>query len=137
MAERRLQLVVLTPHGRVLDEAVSSVRVPTDTGQVGLRPRSEPAALVVEPGLVLVSTAGRPRRFVATVGGLLRCEGTVATLLTPLALAGDDAVKLQADLGEALAAPSTERELRAAIQQLQASILQEIRGVEKPGAARV
>ena len=88
MDEETLRLVVRTPQGGVFDERVTSLRVPTDTGQVGLRPRSEEAALVVEPGLALAASSDG-LRFVATAGGLLRCDGVEAVLLTPLAVVGD------------------------------------------------
>ena len=90
MAEETLRLVVRTPQGGVFDERVTSLRVPTDTGQVGLRPRSEEAALVVEPGLALAASSDG-LRFVATAGGLLRCDGKQAVLLTPLAVVGESA----------------------------------------------
>jgi len=127
VAEETLRLVARTPQGVALDERVSSLRVPTDTGQVGLRPRSEPAALVVEPGLVLAAS-GEGLRFVATVGGLLRCDGEEAVLLTPLAVVGDSAEAVRAELAQALGARSLDRELRAVLQRLETGILQEIRG---------
>lgn len=126
MAEGALRLRVRTPHAQVLEARVTSLRVPTDTGQVGLRPRSEPAALVVEPGLALASGAGG-LRFVATAGGLLRCDGREAVLLTPLAVVGASADAVLASLEEALGAPGPDRELRAALQRLETGILQELR----------
>lgn len=127
MAEETLRLVVRTPQGGVFDERVTSLRVPTDTGQVGLRPRSEAAALVVEPGLTLAaSTAGF--HFIATAGGLLRCDGEEAILLTPLAVVGESAQVVRAELEEALGTPSPDLALRAALQRLETGILQELRG---------
>ena len=118
-----------------MDELVTSLRVPTDTGQVGLRPRSEPAALVVEPGLVLAN--GRHGLlFVATAGGLLRCDRDQAVLLTPLAVVGDSAESVQMRLGEALRAPRADTELRGMLGRLEAAILQEVRGGETAAPAR-
>jgi F0F1-type ATP synthase epsilon subunit len=126
VAEETLRLVVRTPQGGVFDGRVTSLRVPTDTGQVGLRPRSEAAALVVEPGLALAaSTDGL--RFVATAGGLLRCDGTEAVLLTPLAVVGESAEAVRAELEEALGTPRADLELRAMLQRLETGILQELR----------
>ncbi|MBW2397137.1 MAG: hypothetical protein JRG95_23050 [Deltaproteobacteria bacterium] len=127
MAEQTLRLVVRTPQGGVLDERVISLRVPTDTGQVGLRPRSEAAALVVEPGLVLATGIDRVC-FIATAGGLLRCDGKQAVLLTPLAVIGESAAAVRAGLAEALGKPSPDLELRSVLQRLQTGILQELRG---------
>jgi len=126
VAEAALRLLVRTPQGDRLDARVTSLRVPCDSGQVGLRPRAEAAALVVEPGLVLAKTATGPR-FVATAGGLLRCDGEEAVLLTPLAVVGESAETVIGELERALETPSPDRELRSALQRLETGILQELR----------
>jgi len=126
MAENTLRLVVRTPRGPVFDGLVTTLRVPSDTGQVGLRPRSEPAALVVEPGLVLAA-ALEGLRFVVTAGGLLRCDGVQAILLTPLAAAGESAAAVRRELEEALETPRVELELRGVLQRLETGILEELR----------
>lgn len=126
MTEETLRLVVRTPQGGVLDERVTSLRVLSDTGQVGLRPRSEAAALVVEPGLALAATTSG-LRFVATAGGLLRCDGDEAVLLTPLAVVGESAEAVRSELEDVLGTPSSDLELRGALQRLETGILQELR----------
>ncbi len=135
MVEERLRLAVRTPQGGVFDGDVTSLRVPTETGQVGLRPRAEAAALVVEPGLVLAE--GRDGlRFVATAGGLLRCDGKKAVLLTPLAVVGESAQAVRAELEEALGTPRADLELRAVLQRLQTGILQELRRATSAAGGR-
>lgn len=126
MGDRTLRVRVLTPQGSALDAEVASLRVPTDTGQVGLRPRSEEAALVVEPGLVLAADASG-LRFVATAGGLLRCDGEEAVLLTPLAVVGESAAVVRGELERALGTPTADLELRAVLQRLETGILRELR----------
>ena len=126
MADATLHAVVRTPRGVVLDEGVRSLRVPSDTGQVGLRPRSEPTALAVEPGLVLAMT-GSGLRFLVTTGGLLRCDGERAVLLTPLAVVGESVAALRAELEGALRLPEAELELRKVLQRLETGILEELR----------
>jgi len=126
MADETLRLVVRTPQGGVFDERVTSIRFPTDTGQVGLRPRSEAAAFVVEPGLVLATSVTR-LSFIATAGGLLRCDGQEAVLLTPLAVLGESAERVRAELSEALGTSRADLDLRAVLQRLETGILQEIR----------
>lgn len=121
-----LRLVVRTPEGPVFDDRVRSLRVATDTGQVGLRPRSETSAMVVEPGLVLARVADG-LRFLATAGGLLRCDGSEAVLLTPLAVVGEGPQSVRARLDEALARPPADLELRTVLQKLEAGILQQLR----------
>lgn len=126
MSEMQLRWIVRTPREVVVEQQVSSIRVPTETGQVGLRARAEPLVLAVEPGLVLVRRDDA-YQFVGTAGGLLRCDGVVASLLTPLAVSGDSEEEVIGTLEEALAEPSVEMEAREMLGRLQNSILHEIR----------
>lgn len=126
MAEPRLRFIMRTPHEVVLDTPVVSARVATETGHVGLRPRMEPVVLAVEAGLALVRT-DRGLRFAGSAGGLLSCDGTQATLLTPLGVVGDDAEAVQAALARALAEPGAEQKLRATLDKLETRILIELR----------
>lgn len=134
MVPAGLHFVVRTPHALVAELEVVSLRVPADTGQVGLRPRAEATVLAVEPGLVLAQTATE-LRFLATAGGLLRVDGRHATLLTPLAVLGDDGPGVLDALATALAMPDPERDLRLAIERLQTGILQELRRPDHRGGA--
>lgn len=126
MKVTELKLVVRTPREVVLECGVSSIRVPTETGQVGVRPRAEPFVLAVEPGLVLVRQT-EAFLFVGTAGGMLRCDSASASLLTPLAVTGDEEEAVLDALEEALAQPSMEMEARATLGKLQSSILRELR----------
>jgi F0F1-type ATP synthase epsilon subunit len=126
MIESQLQLIVRTPSEVVLEVDVLSIRVPTETGQVGVRRRAEPLVLAVAPGLVLVRRDDT-YEFVGTAGGLLRCDGATASLLTPLAVTGDDEDEVIDALEKALAQPSVEMEARATLGRLQNSILRELR----------
>jgi F0F1-type ATP synthase epsilon subunit len=127
VAERALQLLVLTPERSVFEADVLALRLPTDTGQVGLRPRAEATVLVVEPGLVLARTR-EGLRFLATAGGLLRCDGRSARLLTPVAVSGESAESVARALDDALRAMRVDLELRAVLQRLETGILVELRG---------
>jgi len=126
VAEEMLRLVIRTPREVALDVAVRSLRVASDSGQVGLHPGCEPAVLAVEPGLALAWTR-EGLRFVATAGGVLRCDGRVATLLSPIAAAGDEAQSVRTRLEEGLAAPGAAGDLRRAIERLEAGLLRELR----------
>jgi len=126
MSESQLKVIVRTPHEVVLELDASSIRVPTETGQVGVRPRAEAFVLAVEPGLVLVRRDAT-YQFVGTAGGLLRCDGTTANLLTPLAVASDNEATVTDALDKALAQPNVEMEARATLNRLQGSILRELR----------
>jgi F0F1-type ATP synthase epsilon subunit len=127
MSPRGLHLVVRTPREVVAELDVRSLRVPTETGQVGIRPRAEAMVTAIEPGLVLASTAQRVC-FIGTAGGLLRAERFEAVLLTPVAVLGDDPAAVVAAVDAALAGPDPERELRQAIERLETGLLREIRG---------
>ena len=126
MSLNHLKFVVRTPREVALDLQVSSIRVPTETGQVGLRPRAEPLVLAIEPGLVLVRQ-DTAYQFVGTAGGLLRCDGHLVSLLTPLAVQGNNEDTVLGALETALAQPSVEMEARETLGRLQSSILRELR----------
>jgi len=132
MADRLLRFVVRTPHAVVIDVTARAARVLTETGHVGLRPRMEAVVVAVEAGLTLLRTESG-MRFVGTAGGLLSCDGTQATLFTPLGVMGDDPAVVRAELDRALAAPGPELEVRAALETLENRILTELG--RRPGAA--
>lgn len=122
-----LRCIVRTPREVVLDVEASSLRVPTETGQVGIRPRMEALVLAIEAGLVLIHLAGGID-LVGTAGGLLRCDGKTASLLTPLAVTGAAGDEVMSALEQALAEPNAEMEARATLGRLQQNILREVRG---------
>jgi F0F1-type ATP synthase epsilon subunit len=121
-----LRFSLRTPHALVAELEVSGLRVPTDTGQVGLRPRHEALLLAVEPGLVHVH-ARQGLRFAGTAGGLLNSDGRRAVLLTSDAVLGEDPDAVLAQLERTLAAPDPEREIRRAIERLATGLVQEMR----------
>jgi F0F1-type ATP synthase epsilon subunit len=126
MAERGLHVTIRTPHAVVYEAEAASLRVPTESGQVGLRPRAEATLLAVEVGLVLVHTAAG-NQFVGTAGGLLSCDGAAATLLTPLAVVGDTEQAILDELELALQEPSEEMQARITLGKIEGEILHEIR----------
>ena len=121
-----LRLIVRTPREVVLELDATSLRVPTESGQVGMRPRVEALVLAVEPGLVLVRH-GDSLHFIGSAGGLLRCDGKRASLLTPLAVAGKDEDEVMTALEQALAQPNVELEARVTLSRFQSRILRELR----------
>jgi F0F1-type ATP synthase epsilon subunit len=120
-----LHLVVRTPRAVVAELDVLSLRVPTHTGQVGIRPGGERLLTPVEPGLALARTAGPPL-FLGTAGGLLRSDRRGAVLATPIAFTGEDPGAVLRAIEAALAAPDPELELRRAIGRLEAGMLREL-----------
>ena len=67
----------------------------------------------------------------------MRCDGVEAVLLTPLAVVGESAESVRAELSEAMDIPRADLELRAVLQRLETGILQEIRrGASAAGGRR-
>ncbi len=126
MTKQRLHVTIRTPSETVVDQDVASLRVPTQSGQVGLRPRGEPTVLAVEAGLIVLRLNGGTR-YAGTAGGLLHTNGESASLLTPLAVVGDDVESVSRQLDALLSAPSEEMEVRRTLGRLETRILQELR----------
>lgn len=135
MADSTLQLIVRTPREVVLELAVCSVRVPTETGKVGLRPRCEALVLPIEASLVVARTL-EGTRFIGTAGGLLTCDGRTATIVTPLAVTGDSQEQIQQALDRAMNEPTEDMQARASLERLEGGILQEIRSERQDRSRR-
>ena len=121
-----LLLRILTPRGVVFERRVRSIRVPTETGQVGLRPGGEPSVLAVEPGLILLQTADETR-FVGSAGGLLESARRQCSLYTPFAVEDTSPAPVLHALEAALETPNSELEARKALGELEQQILREVR----------
>lgn len=132
MPEPSFHLIVRTPGGVILERAARSLRVPAESGQVGLRPGGEPQVLAVEPGLA-IARAGPDVSYVGTAGGVLTFDGREAVLLTAFGVAGGAMEEVLTALRAALAAPSAEMEARAAIERLERGILKELREGARTG----
>ncbi len=126
MTRSELPFVIRTPREIILESDILSLRVPTHTGQVGLRPRSEPTVMPVEAGLIVMRLP-RGIMYAGTAGGLLHIDGVAASLLTPLAVVGDDIESVSRDLEAMLSAPSEEMEVRRSLGRLETRILQELK----------
>lgn len=113
-----------TPEALVFDGMVRSVRVPVETGLVGIRPRSESLILAVEPGLIILRHDG-DTRFAATVGGLFEHAGWTATLFTPFGVVGEEREVLEA-LDRVQASPEGDLAARRRLADLEGRIVREI-----------
>jgi F0F1-type ATP synthase epsilon subunit len=127
MPARTLHFTVRTPHDVILEIEARSIRIPTESGQAGLRPQNEPQIVAVEPGLLVVHTDGNVTRFVGTAGGLLVTERARATVMTPLAVVGSDRDSIIKQLQTALGEPNEEMHARAMLVNLEDEILRELR----------
>ena len=125
MSPSSLRFVVRTPNETILDEEVDSIRVPTQSGQVGLRPRGEPNVMAVEAGLI-VFRSNNGTRYAGSAGGMLHADRHAVSLLTPLAVVGEDIESVKYQLDVLLAAPNEEMEVRRTLGRLETRILQEL-----------
>jgi F0F1-type ATP synthase epsilon subunit len=125
MSPATIRFVARTPHEVVFDGEVRSIRVLTETGHVGVRPRTEPLVLPVEAGLVLVRAVDHVT-LVGSAGGLLSVRHGQATLFTPLGVVGTDPVAIRKALDQALTTPNSEFTIRAKLGKLESQILTEL-----------
>lgn len=126
MSEHSLRFVIWTPDASVVDEPVLAARVPTGSGQVGLRPAEEPFVSVVEAGLCLLRRE-EGLRFAATAGGLLDAGRDMATLYTPFAAVGARGEDVLAALDRVLHSPDSELVARRRMGELEQRIVRELR----------
>ena len=129
-----LELIVRTPHDVVLQTTVHSMRLLTETGHVGLRPRIEATVLAIEAGIVNArpaSAESSEELFIGTAGGLLTCDGHSVTLFTPLAVAGNNETDIVDELDRVMNQPNSEMEARTALSKLEGHILSELHREQK------
>ena len=125
MNAHELHVTIRAPRELIWEGAVPSLRVPTETGQVGLRFHCEPMVLAIEAGLVLAKD-GELLTFIGTAGGLLTTDGQDVTIATPMAVVGKDRQEVMAALESALRVSDEETEARQLFSRLQESILHEL-----------
>lgn len=130
-----LHMVVRTPHQIAFEQNVFSLRLPTETGQVGLRPRGEGMIMAVEAGVV-IARSPRGTCYIGTAGGLMVFDGSRAILLTPIAAAGEDQATIVARLTKLLAEPDEEMRARIALGRLETQILQRMRDENREAVLR-
>lgn len=126
-----LRVLVRTPRSLVCEREARSLRVPSRSGQIGFRPRCEPAVVDIEPGLILLS----PEWYIGTAGGLLHVDGRTAIVLSPIAVSGHDVDQVLQALQRVLEVPNEELEARGILGRLEQSIQNELRR-ERAGRAQ-
>jgi F0F1-type ATP synthase epsilon subunit len=85
--------------------------------------------LAIEAGLIMLRVDGRGS-FAGTAGGLLHTTKDTASLLTPLAVFGEDVQSVTRKLDALLAAPNEELDIRQTLGRLETRILQELQQSE-------
>ena len=93
-----LRLTVLTPLATVLDEPVESIVAPLPDGWIGILPGHAPFEARLMRG-ALVLSAGRRRRTVATIGGVISVSPDAVAVLTGAAAVDRDLETLEHEIG--------------------------------------
>lgn len=127
-----LQLEILVPDGVALQAQVASVRATDASGQFGIWPGHECFLTLLVPCVLNIRDVTGHEQFAAADGGVLIVEKDHIAVVTREAVVAD---KL-ADVADAAAAmlearQAQERQARTEFAELQASLLRELRTVEK------
>ncbi len=97
-----MHVVVQTPVGVILEQEVDEVVAPLADGWIGIRRGHEPFIARLRRGEALLRGGGQ-ERSIATIGGVLRVEPEVITILTGAALADRDLATLEQANAEEIA----------------------------------
>jgi F-type H+-transporting ATPase subunit epsilon len=99
MADKQLQLVIVTPERTVFDEPASALRFPLFDGQIGILPGRAPLVGRLGFGELKATTASGEQSFFVD-GGFVQVKGSVVSILTARAIPSADVKR--ADAEEAL-----------------------------------
>ena len=75
-----LQLEIVTPARRVVDETVETVTIPTQSGEIGILPGHAPLISNLKSGILAYSNAGASKRLVVSGGFVEVTEKGVSVL---------------------------------------------------------
>ncbi len=84
-----LQLEIVTPHGKVYDETIDSVVMPTTSGEVGIMPGHIPLLTEIQAGEIAVSKSGSVDHL-AVSKGFAQCIGDKVSILAENAISEAD-----------------------------------------------
>ena len=104
MADKQLQLVIVTPERTVFDEPSSSLRFPLFDGQIGILPGRAPLVGRLGYGELKATTASGEKSFFID-GGFVQVKGSTVSILTARAIPSADVKR--ADAEEALKKANT------------------------------
>ena len=129
-----MRLEVLTPARRILDKTVRRLRAEAPGGHFGLLPRHGDFITELVAGILIYEPEDGPERFVAVnSGSLVKCGDEVLVAVRG-AIEGDDLARLRARVeAEFRREDETEREARAALARLEASMIRRFRDLELAG----
>ena len=84
-----LNLEIVTPEKKVVDETVDSVRVPTAKGEIGILPNHAPLISSLRAGILSYSTGGSSDEMVIS-GGFVEVSGDKVSILADIAERSDE-----------------------------------------------
>ncbi len=93
-----INLEVVTPEKKVVDQKVESVTVPTGKGQIGILPRHAPLISTLRPGLLTYSFEGKTETIVVA-GGFIEVNSDNVSVLADIA-EGKDKIDIESALAE-------------------------------------
>ena len=86
MADKQLQLVIVTPERTVFDEPASALRFPLFDGQIGILPGRAPLVGRLGYGELKATTASGSEKSFFIDGGFVQVKGAVVSILTARAI---------------------------------------------------
>ncbi len=93
-----INLEVVTPEKKVVDQKVESVTVPTGKGQIGILPRHAPLISTLRPGLLTYSFEGKTETIVVA-GGFIEVNSDNVSVLADIA-EGKDKIDIESAQAE-------------------------------------
>lgn len=126
-----MRLEVVAPARRCVDRVVRRILAEGPDGHFGLLPRHGDFVSALVPGILVYEPEEGPERFVAVNSGtLLKCGDTVLVAVRG-AIEGDDLGRLRARVTEEFRRQDeAERDARAALARLEASMVRRFRDLE-------
>lgn len=79
-----INLEIVTPEKKVVDQKVESVTVPTGNGQIGILPRHAPLISTLRPGMLTYSYDGKTDTIVVS-GGFVEVKDDNVSILADIA----------------------------------------------------
>ena len=84
-----MNLEIVIPEGRVYEDTIDSIVIPTSSGEIDILPGHIPLVTEVEPGEIIVSKSG-DRKFLAISKGFAQCVGDKISILAEDAIHIDE-----------------------------------------------
>ena len=109
MADKQLQLVIVTPERTVFDEPTSALRFLLFDGQIGILPGRAPLVGRLGYGELKATTASGSEKSFFIDGGFVQVKGQIVSILTARAIPSEDVKRADGEeaLKKASALPGT------------------------------